>query len=642
MDKPAFEKAVIAAISPALNYYLNLVRPDTEFDWPQGLFENDFRSGELNHRLGRMTGPGTVNQAITVVICTRNRPKELRQCIEHLKRSNDQDFELLVIDNASDTDETERVVAAFGDVRYMREDRKGLDIARNTGIKYAANPIVAFTDDDVVVDVDWITRIKEGFENPQVMALTGLTIPSEISTKAQYLFERNWGFNKGYLPRTFDKGYVDSYLNVGNTPPAWDVGAGANMAFRKEVFKVVGGFDERLDVGASGCSGDSEMWYRIMIEGWNCYYAPQIVVYHQHRKTMAELDNQLFHYMKGHVSALLVQYEKYGHIGDMRRVKRHLPFMYLRRTLSSLLRGRAYGLRSLIIEVRGCIAGWQFYHENAIHRDRSLFDLPSKIYLAKQGDSPLITVVITCYNYGRYLNQAIESVKRQTYKNYQIIVINDGSEDNTKAICDIHPDVECIDTKRVGVSMARNTGILYSKGTYLLFLDADDWLYPKALELQLYYLNKFPGIAFVAGGFDRVDETGVALPEQPKLKPHHDHFYHDLLMGNFIGLQSNVLYRRDLFFDFYFDTKLNGCEDYDLNLRISRHFPGFAHTQKIAAYRIHEAGASNDFDHMRRQVQKALDRQRPHLRTDEEHDAFDKGMKNWDAYYKNANKRFVN
>jgi len=631
-----FAKAIVTALSPALTHYLGMVGAADDCNWEESLFEDDFSSGTLSYLLANLTLPRAVTQTITVVICTRNRPNELKKCIKQLKLCNDQNFELLVVDNASDTDETQQVVTAFGDVAYVREDRKGLDIARNTGIKYASNAIVAFTDDDVVVDVNWITRIKEGFENPLTMALTGLTIPLEISTKAQYLFERDWGFNKGYLPRTFDKAYVDKYIAAGDSPPAWDVGAGANMAFRKDVFKVVGGFDERLDVGASGCSGDSEMWYRIMVEGWNCFYAPEMVVYHQHRKSMAELKRQLFFYMKGHVSALLVQYEKYAHIGDIRRIKKHLPEWYLRRIISFVKTGKFHHLRFLITEIKGCIAGWKFYQRNSVNRDAPLFALPNEVTASNQADSALVTVVITCYNYGHYLADAIASVKKQTYQNHEIIVVNDGSEDNTVAVCASYPDVQCVHTKRVGVSMARNTGLLYSKGAYVLFLDADDWLYANALELQLHYFNEFPEVALVAGGFDRVGNEGELLADQPDLKQHREGFYRGLLMGNFIGMQSNTMYRRELFFDFYFDSRLIGCEDYDLNLRISRNLPAFSHKQKIAAYRVHGNSISSDIAMMRKQVQKVLAKQQPFLYTPEERNAFDEGVKNWDAYFMNA------
>ena len=630
-----FRKAIIEAITPALNHYLESVGVADGDLWKRRLFEDDFASSTLNHQLAGIAGPKATTQTITVVICTRNRPNELKKCIEQLMRSHDSDFDLLVVDNASDTDETERVVAAFNDVKYVREERKGLDIARNTGIKYATNAIVAFTDDDVMVDADWITRIKEGFENPSTMALTGLTIPLEISTKAQYLFERDWGFNKGYLPKVFDHEYVSKHIVEEKAIPAWDVGAGANMAFRRDIFKVVGGFDERLDVGASGCSGDSEMWHRILAEGWNCFYMPQMVVYHQHRKSMPELKRQLFSYMKGHVSALMVQYEKYGHTGDLKRVKRELPKWYFHRIKSFLKTGNQQHIRAFFTEIRGCLAGWKFYKQNPVNRDIPLFTLPTDLpEIEENKANPLVSVVITCYNYGHYLHDAIESVRTQTHQHIQMIVVDDGSDDDTVGVCKSYPAVTYVKTARVGVSMARNTGLLYSKGDYVLFLDADDWLYPEALETQLACFRQFPESAFVVGGFDRADDNGTVYTDQPDLRPHTDDFFRSLLMGNFIGMQSNVLYRRELFFDFYFDSTLNGCEDYDLNLRISRCLPATSHLKKVAVYRVHANSLSGDAEMMLRQVLNALDKQKPFLRTEEEQKALSTGVENWNTYYR--------
>src|SRR5690606_38445326 len=97
-----------------------------------------------------------------------------------------------------------------------------------------------------------------------------------------------------------------------------------------------------------------------------------------------------------------------------------------------------------------------------------------------------------------------------------------------------------------------------------------------------------------------------------------DEFYCQLLMGNFIGMQSNVMYRRDLFFDFYFDSTVNGCEDYDLNLRVSRQLPALSHKQKIVAYRMHGDSLSSDIAMMKERVQRVLAKQEPFLRTPEE------------------------
>ena len=631
-----FIRTVITAISPALNHYMQIAGTVDYRNWEDRLFKGDFSLGALGGQLLNRRCLNVATEAITVVICTRNRPNELRQCIQQLMRCHDTNFELLVVDNASDTDETERVVAGFKDAVYVRENRKGLDIARNTGIKYATHNIVAFTDDDVMVGLDWITQIREGFSDPLTMALTGLTIPSELSSKAQYLFEHDWGFNKGYLPKLFDYEYLGRYISDEKAFPAWDVGAGANMAFRRDVFKMVGGFDERLDVGASGCSGDSEMWYRILAEGWNCFYMPQMVVYHQHRKTMPELKNQLFHYMKGHVSALMVQYEKYGHVGNIRRVKEELSKWYLHRLKSFAKTLNYRSVWSLLTEIKGCRAGAKFYKLNSVNRDTPLFTLPAKLEpLNDNSTDTLVSVVITCYNYGNYLRQSIESVSGQTHRHVQIIVVDDGSTDDTAAICAEYPDVVYVNTKRVGVATAKNSGALLSKGSYVLFLDADDWLYPEALELQLSHFKVRPELALVAGGFNRVNHRGELLneAEQPDLKECQDGFYAGLLMGNFIGMQSNVMYRRDLFFDFHFDLTLNGCEDYDLNLRISRCLPALSHKEKVAAYRVHGRSLSSDRTMMKEQVQRAMAKQKASLLTPEERNAFDAGVENWNSYY---------
>lgn len=85
----------------------------------------------------------------------------------------------------------------------------------------------------------------------------------------------------------------------------------------------------------------------------------------------------------------------------------------------------------------------------------------------------LISVIITCYNHGKYLQEAIESVLKQSYKNIELIVIDDGSTDHTKFVVDKYPQVKYIYQANKGVSSARNTGIEHSKGGYICFLDAE-------------------------------------------------------------------------------------------------------------------------------------------------------------------------
>lgn len=578
----------------------------------------------------KITSPKeTTKGTISVVICTRNRPKEIERCIYSLLGSSDTDFELVIVDNAPDNDLTELAVKKFPSVKYVREPRKGLDIARNTGAQNSTYGIIAYTDDDVIVDKDWIRNLKSCFNHPLTMAVTGLVIPNSLRTKAQYKFEKEWGFNKGYVPKVFDREYF--LANQRNGVPAWDVGAGANMAFRREIFEIAGYFDERLDVGASGCSGDSEMWYRVLAEGWNCNYYPNLFVFHEHRDTMDSLKSQLFYYMRGNVSSLLVQYEKYKDKGNLKRVYQSLPQYYFQRIFRSILHRQSHGLDTLLTEIKGCLSGWKFYQENKITRP---FKRKYRGLLEESDVRPdsLVSVIIPSYNHAHYLPEAIKSVQEQSYKYLEIIVVDDGSTDYTAELCKQYTEVKYVRTERIGLSAARNAGVDASTGSFLVFLDADDLLHPTAVETNIFYFSYFKNIVYVSGAHDKIDENGNELPVAPAVQKIYD-CYEALLQGNYIAMEATVMYRRELFFAFRFDPELKACEDYDLNLRISRHFPVFSHVKKIAIYRIHTQNMSKDKSLMLSSALRVLKAQEKDLRTDEERVLYEQGIQNWTNYY---------
>ncbi|MBB5440363.1 glycosyltransferase involved in cell wall biosynthesis [Pedobacter sp. AK017] len=360
IDSTTFKQKVTGAIQEAVDHYATIQKKDNQTLWKTYLLNSDLEKLklELDDIIPLKIG-STTDEKLSIVICTRNRPKALDQCVKALMDSQDKDFELIVVDNAPDDDSTEQIMKKYPDVKYVKEPRKGLSIARNTGVRHTIHNIIAFTDDDVIVEPNWTRIIKTTFQDPLTMAVTGLVIPISLQVKAQYLFEKNQGFNRGYITKVFDKNYFEKYLNIG--VPVWDIGAGANMAFRRKIFEQIGWFDERLGAGASGCSEDSEFWYRIMAEGWSCNYYPQLFVYHQHRDSEASLKNQMFSYMRGHVSSLLLQYKNYHHKGNLFRLYRVLPVYYLKRICSAILHLRFYVLKGTLNEVYGCISGYLYY-----------------------------------------------------------------------------------------------------------------------------------------------------------------------------------------------------------------------------------------------------------------------------------------
>ena len=296
----------------------------------------------------------TVPASVSVVICTRDRPHHLEQCLKSFSEQSLTPNEVIVVDNASVDDQTREVSLAAG-VIYVREDRPGLDIARNTGAQAARSEIIVYTDDDTVLHRNWLENIVSAFCDPKVDALTGLVLPLRLDTLAQQIFEAHWSFGRGFeiidfTPETFAASKQAGF-------EAWNVGAGANMAFRRSVFERCGYFDESLDVGASGCSGDSEFWYRIVGLGGTCRYDPSCIVFHDHRETEAGLRKQLRAYMCGHVTALRVQAQRFPGQGNLRRLYRYLPIWFASRVGQRLRQGRTTETWFLADEIRGYLDG---------------------------------------------------------------------------------------------------------------------------------------------------------------------------------------------------------------------------------------------------------------------------------------------
>jgi glycosyltransferase involved in cell wall biosynthesis len=303
--------------------------------------------------------PASVN--VSLIICTRNRPLQVKTCLESLSKLPCAPAETIVVDNAPSDDQTKNIVSSFSNVTYCLEPRPGLDIARNTGIRAAKSPIVAFVDDDVTVHPHCVYQTWKTFEDPAIGAMTGLVLAAELKTEAQYIFEKEWRFNRGYLYKVYDSQFFNSTLKWG--PPVWQIGAGANMAFRKSILEHTGLFDERLDVGAAGCNGDSELWFRILEKGYSIAYNPLAIVAHEHRREMQALQKQLFNYMRGFTAAALIQQKLRRDAGYYRHIFLRLPKWYLKE-LAKGFPGYRMRYATIFSEIRGMIAGMLYYRKH--------------------------------------------------------------------------------------------------------------------------------------------------------------------------------------------------------------------------------------------------------------------------------------
>ncbi len=252
--------------------------------------------------------------SITIAICTKDHPDLVERCLASLALLNEPvhgapvSVDILVVDNASTDDRTERLVAKWSSVHYVQERRPGLNFARNRALEEASNTFIAFLDDDTTVDPGWLNGLLEAWrENPDADAFTGLILPYELETEAQILFERRGGFRRGFEKTR----YHGDFLEGSPQYPcgAGIFGAGANMAFRCSVLRELGGFDEALDTGAPlPGGGDLDMFYRIVRHGYVLVYEPKYLVYHQHRREMKALKRQYWTWGQGFMAFVVKSY----------------------------------------------------------------------------------------------------------------------------------------------------------------------------------------------------------------------------------------------------------------------------------------------------------------------------------------------
>lgn len=241
---------------------------------------------------------------MSVVICTHERPESLAICLDSVLKLNYPRYEVVVVDNAPRTDATYQLIhtryASVENLHYVREDNQGQCWARNRGAVAASGEILAYTDDDVIVDPDWLTGLLWGFQQADnVGCVNGLVLPAEVETAPQAWFEQAGGFNKGYTPKIYD---LDA--NRPDRPfypySAGLFGTGANMAIRKSALEAVGLFDAALGAGTiTTCGDDLAIYLQLLFAGYRLVYEPRALLYHFHRREYEALKKQIYNYGVG-------------------------------------------------------------------------------------------------------------------------------------------------------------------------------------------------------------------------------------------------------------------------------------------------------------------------------------------------------
>jgi GT2 family glycosyltransferase len=238
---------------------------------------------------------------LSIVVATCANAELVVRCVEEIQAHATDPYEVIVVENRPARSSVARAIEErFGGgqrIRYVEERRPGLACARNAGLRTARGELVAFTDDDVLVDGAWVPAIRRAFAaTPEVGCVTGLILPLELETPAQLLIERFASYGKGFLPRIY---------SLEKPPPdqplfpytAGYFGSGANMAFRTGTLRDLGGFDPVLGTGTRARGGeDLDVCIRVLNAGARLAYEPRAIVWHRHPETDAHLRRRAFDY----------------------------------------------------------------------------------------------------------------------------------------------------------------------------------------------------------------------------------------------------------------------------------------------------------------------------------------------------------
>jgi len=185
---------------------------------------------------------------------------------------------------------------------------------------------------------------------------------------------------------------------------------------------------------------------------------------------------------------------------------------------------------------------------------------------------PSISVVMPVYNCAKYVREAIESILNQTYQDFEFIIVNDGSTDNTQGILNEYANkdkrIKLINQSNQGIVLALNNGLSHAKGEWIARLDADDIAMPERLEQQLDYVKKRPEVVLLGSGYIVIDQYGNEIKKY-RYPSNHKDIIRQIEVGNSPFPHSSAFFRKSITQEVgLYRNRLNGAEDCDLWLRI--------------------------------------------------------------------------
>jgi GT2 family glycosyltransferase len=298
--------------------------------------------------------------SMSVVVTTCGKDESVTQAVASILDCDPGPLEVIVVENRPRNSTVAATIrrhfGADARVSCVMESRVGLSHARNAGLAVATGDAVAFTDDDVTVDRNWIGGLARGFAGERgVGCVTGLILPADLETPSQVQVEQFAGFGKGWQRRVF---HISKPTSVLFPFAAGEFGSGACTALRRDVAIKLGGFAGELGAGTRARGGeDLDLYVRVLLAGHSIVYDPAAILWHRHPDHPKHLRSEIFSYGVG-LSAMMTKQLMDGHArAILERIPAAVRFLRDPGSRKNVRKGSAYPREFDWIERAGFAAG---------------------------------------------------------------------------------------------------------------------------------------------------------------------------------------------------------------------------------------------------------------------------------------------
>ena len=400
----------------------------------------------------------------------------MEQCLNSIQNQTYKNFEVILVNDGS-MDHSESICKSFveGDsrFRYFLKSNGGASSARNFGLDHVRGDFITFIDADDWVDENHlealINNIRENNSDMAVSSFKKFDSADNFSSR-MYSNQEKYLLNYNKLNREEFLVILPKLILANNSYKI-----SVCKLFKKELAYETR-FDNSLIYGE-----DTEFFFNLYCNMDSISYVDEVTyIYRLHDERSSSKFGQL--HMEQELAIYKKMYERIEKLG--------LPTIHYVNTLRNLLDYR-----------KDYLDNRDLYNEYVEFLEK----IEKKITYPKE----LISIIVPIYNVYPYLQLCLESIEKQTYSHFEVLLINDGSRDNSKDMClefvERDKRFKYFEQKNAGLSAARNTGILNARGEFITFIDGDDFIESNYLE-ELYYTSLKNDSEIVVGSYKRFNE----------------------------------------------------------------------------------------------------------------------------------------